>query len=218
MADIRFYFEPTCPVSWRASTWVRRVAAERGQTVDWRFLALRVLNTGINYDQEFAPGVEHVHNAGIRMLRVAVQVRAEKGNDGVDRFYRSAGEYIFETRHPSAGVANAALDARPDHVEMILAAAGLPRFYAEVLNDPSLEDEIIKESVEALELIGLTAAEGRTVGAPVIQPVPHGPAFAGPVLKSRPSDAEAAAIADTLLTLAGFPGYAEFDGAKPEQS
>lgn len=206
-ADIRFYFEPTCPVSWKAASWVRRIAEERGQTIDWRFLALRVLNTGVNYDKEFAPGVEHVHNAGIRMLRVAVHVRAEKGNEGVERFYRSAGEHIFEAQHSSEGVANAALDARPDHVETILAAAGLPKFYAEVLNDPSLETDIIKESVEALGLLGLTAAEGRMVGAPVIQ-VAGGAAIAGPVLTRRPAEADAIVIADEILTSAGFPGYA----------
>ena len=210
MADIRFYFEPTCPISWKASTWVRRVAEERGQEIDWRFLALRVLNTGVNYDKEFAPGVEHVHNAGIRMLRVAVHVRAEKGNEGVDRFYRSAGQHIFETQHASSGVANAALDARPDHVEAMLAGAGLPKFYAELLNDPSLETDIIKESVEALGLLGLTAAEGRTIGAPVIEI--DGAAFAGPVLVRRPPEDEAAAMADRLLGSAGFPGYAEFAG------
>jgi hypothetical protein len=212
-ADIRFYFDPTCPVSWKAGTWVRRVAEQRGLTVEWRFLALRVLNTGVNYDKEFAPGVEHVHNAGIRMLRVAVHVRAEKGNEGVDRFYRSAGRHIFETRHASVGVANAALDARPDHVETILADAGLPRFYAEVLNDPSLEGEIIKESVEALGLLGLTAAEGRTVGAPVIQvDAPLGGAFGGPVLTKRPSEDEVLVITEAVLTRAGFPGYTELDG------
>lgn len=211
-ADIRFFFDPTCPVSWKAATWVRRVAEERGQTIDWRFLALRVLNTGVNYDKEFAPGVEHVHNAGIRMLRVAAHVRAEKGNEGVERFYRSAGEHIFEAQHAGVGVANAALDARPDHVETILAAAGLPRFYAEVLNDPSLETEIIKESVEALGLLGLTAAEGRAIGAPVIHVKSSGSAVGGPVLPSRPSEADAVAMADDVLMRAGFPGYAALNG------
>ncbi len=184
-SDIRFYFDPTCPVSWKASTWVRQVAEEQGKTVDWRFMSLRVLNTGINYDQEFAPGVEHVHNAGVRMLRVAEHARTEKGAEAVDRLYKAFGEHIFEAQHASSGDANAALDARPDKIEAMLGAAGLPKFYVEALNDPSLETAIIKETNDAIGLLGLSGVEGRAVGTPVISRRRRGRGRARPARSAR---------------------------------
>ena len=55
-ADIRFYFDPVCPFAWITSKWVRMVAAQRDYAVDWRFISLRMINSGIDYDTHFPVG------------------------------------------------------------------------------------------------------------------------------------------------------------------
>ena len=76
-ADIRFYFDPVCPFAWMTSKWVRMVAAQRDYTVDWRFISLRLINSGIDYDSHFPAGYEEGHTSGLRLLRVAARARAE---------------------------------------------------------------------------------------------------------------------------------------------
>ena len=78
-ADIRFYFDPVCPFAWMTSKWVRMVAVRRDYTVDWRFISLRMINSGIDYDTHFPTGYEEGHTSGLRLLRVAARVRAEHG-------------------------------------------------------------------------------------------------------------------------------------------
>ena len=47
-ADLRFYFDPVCPFAWLTSQWVRTVAAQRAYRVDWRFIALRLVNAHVD--------------------------------------------------------------------------------------------------------------------------------------------------------------------------
>jgi hypothetical protein len=39
------------------SKWVRMVAARRDYAVDWRFISLRMINSGIDYDSHFRGAV-----------------------------------------------------------------------------------------------------------------------------------------------------------------
>ena len=55
-ADIHFYFDPVCPFAWITSQWIRKVAAQRDYTVDWRFISLRLINA-------HAPGPAHAASA-----------------------------------------------------------------------------------------------------------------------------------------------------------
>jgi 2-hydroxychromene-2-carboxylate isomerase len=89
-ADIRFYFDPVCPFAWMTSKWVRMVAAQRDYTVDWRFISLRMINSGIDYDSHFPAGYEEGHTSGLRLLRVAARARAEHGRAAVGPFYRQS--------------------------------------------------------------------------------------------------------------------------------
>ena len=50
--DIHFYFDPVCPFAWMTSKWVRMVAARRDYTVAWRFISLRLINSGVDYDRD----------------------------------------------------------------------------------------------------------------------------------------------------------------------
>jgi hypothetical protein len=85
-ADIRFYFDPVCPFAWMTSKWMRMVAAQRDYAVDWRFISLRMINSGIDYDSHFPAGYEEGHTSGLRLLRVAARARAEHGRAAVGPF------------------------------------------------------------------------------------------------------------------------------------
>jgi hypothetical protein len=61
------------------SKWVRNVAAQRGYTVDWRFISLRIINADVDNDARFPPGQEAMHTAGLRLPRVTARARAEYG-------------------------------------------------------------------------------------------------------------------------------------------
>jgi 2-hydroxychromene-2-carboxylate isomerase len=96
-ADVRFYFDPVCPFAWMTSKWVRMVAAQRDYTVDWRFISLRLINTGIDYDSHFPAGYEEGHTSGLRLLRVAARTRAEHGPAAAGRFYEVVSGEIFDS-------------------------------------------------------------------------------------------------------------------------
>lgn len=204
-ADINFYFDPVCPFAWMTSRWVRQVQAQRDYTVDWRFISLRLVNAEVDYEAHFPEGYEAGHTAGLRLLRVAARARAEHGREAVARLYAAFGARIFDTAADPA-------DDRPDSeqrgtrefVEPILARAGLPGELAAAVDEQGWDEEIRRETDEALSLTG------KDVGTPIIhfQP-PTGVAFFGPVISRLPSDESAVQLWDHVVGLASFPGFAE---------
>jgi hypothetical protein len=199
-ADIHFYFDPVCPFAWMTSKWVRMVQAQRGYTVDWRFISLRMINESVDYGSHFPAGYEAGHTAGLRLLRVAARTRAEHGRDAVGRLYETVGARIFDTA-PGDGPADRGTRA---FAESILADAGLPAGLANALDDASLDAVIRDETDESL------AMTGKDVGTPIIwfQP-PDGVAFFGPVISRLPTEAQAVPLWDNVVGLASFPGFAE---------
>jgi hypothetical protein len=201
-ADIRFYFDPVCPFAWMTSKWVRMVAAQRDYTVDWRFISLRMINSGIDYDSHFPAGYEEGHTSGLRLLRVAARARAEHGRAAVGRFYEAVSGEIFDA--PGAAELKAATRGSRAFAEPLLTRAGLPGDLADALDDTRWDGEIRAEGDEALTLTG------RDVGTPIIQfGPPGGIAFFGPVISRLPAPEDAVRLWDYVIGLAGFPGFAE---------
>jgi hypothetical protein len=201
-ADIRFYFDPVCPFAWMTSKWVRMVAAQREYTVDWRFISLRLINAGIDYDSHFPAGYEEGHASGLRLLRVAARARAEHGRAVVGPFYEAASSEIFD----AAGAAELTAGTRGSRafVEPLLACAGLPSGLADALDDTRWDDQIRAEGEEALALTG------KDVGTPIIHfSPPEGPALFGPVISRLPSPEDAVRLWEHVTALAAFPGFAE---------
>ncbi len=95
--DLDFWFDPVCPFAWMTSKWVRSVARQRDYTVGWRFISLRQLNAGVDYDSHFPPEYEAQHTAGLRLLRVASSIRDRHGDEAVGPFYEALGTAIFDT-------------------------------------------------------------------------------------------------------------------------
>jgi hypothetical protein len=199
--EIRFYFDPVCPFAWITSKWVRMVQAERGYEVDWRFISLRLLNAAVDYDSQFPAGYEDGHTAGLRLLRVAAQVRAAYGADQVARLYEALGARIFDMPTNPGRPAD---HGSRQFVAPVLAELGFDAGLADALEDTTLDIELQDETDQALALTG------KDVGTPIIhfQP-PEGTAFFGPVISRLPSQADAGRLWDHVIGLAGFAGFAE---------
>jgi hypothetical protein len=200
--DIHFYFDPVCPFAWLTSKWVRMVAAQRHYAVDWRFISLRMINSGIDYDSHFPADYEEGHTSGLRLLRVAARARAEHGPAAVGSFYETVSSEIFDA--PGAAGLTAATRGSRAFVEPLLGRAGLPADLADALDDTRWDGEIRAEGDEGLSLTG------RDVGTPIIHfGPPAGAAFFGPVISRLPGPEEAVQLWDHVTALAGFPGFAE---------
>ncbi len=197
--DVRFWFDPVCPFAWMTSKWLRTVQRQRGDTVEWRFISLRLLNAHVDYDSHFPPEYEAGHTAGLRMLRVCAQVRDDHGPDAVARLYPALSSQVFEVG--------------PDHydptdldtlVRVALAEAGLPEDLVSHLDDTDRDGQLQAETDEALALTG------KDVGTPILHvSPPEGAAFFGPVISRLPSDEDALQLWDHVVGLATFPGFAE---------
>ncbi|MGO9355612.1 MAG: hypothetical protein ACLP3C_34085 [Mycobacterium sp.] len=202
-ADLHFYFDPVCPFAWITSKWVRMVAAQRDYRVDWRFISLRILNAGIDYDTHFPAHYEDGHTAGLKLLRVAARIRAEYGRAVIGPLYEAIGRRIFDTGpgdHPIV----AAAPGSPAFLEPILQDMSLPADLSDALEDTAFDTELRAETDEALALTG------RDVGTPILHfRPPGGVAFFGPVISRLPGDEEAGLLWDHVVALASFPGFAE---------
>ncbi len=199
--DLDVYFDPVCPFCWMTSKWVRLVAAQRPMTVHWRFISLRLLNAGVDYDSHFPAGYEAGHTFGLKLLRVAAAVRERHGPAGVAALYEAYGEAIFE-RAPGA---QAELQGDPAaFVGAVLERLGLDPGAVEALDDPARDGVVRAETDRALKVTG------RDVGTPILHfGPPDGPAFFGPVISRLPSAEDALRLWDHVSGLAGFGGFAE---------
>src|SRR3989442_6739939 len=84
---IEFFWDPVCPFGWIPSRWVAKVAAQTGYQVDWRFIALRLLNKQKDYATEFPPEYEHGHTAGLLMFRDPAKVHSSLGCEPMGPLY-----------------------------------------------------------------------------------------------------------------------------------
>ena len=199
--DVEFFWDPVCPFAWITSRWVVKVCAQTGYKVDWRFIALRLLNKHKDYATDFPPNYERGHTAGLRMLRVAAKVRAELGREPMGALYTGYGQANFDQRQGSGMSRRLGTVA---HIAETLQTVGLSPEFAVAADDTSWDTVIEAETELAL------SRTGREVGTPIItfQP-PDGVSFFGPVISRIPSDDEALTLWNAVVTLAKFPSFAE---------
>ena len=184
--DLEFFFDPICPFAWVTSRWVVEVAQQLDVSIEWKFIALAIVNEDTDYSK-FPPAYPSLHGLGRRLLRVAAAARAEGGNDAVAAFYTAAGE-------------------RMHHDGVSVAAAGLDASLAIAADDESW-DVLLREETE-LSL----SRTGRDVGTPILTFAPgtdREASLFGPVISSIPRGAAALELWDAVQTLARTPGFAE---------
>ncbi len=205
MADVEFFFDPVCPWAWITSRWVEEVRRHRPIEVEWRFIALRMLNEHRDYDREFPEGYLDIHTLGLRLLRVAAAVRDAAGAPAVGPYYTEVGGLIHvDRRRPEMGSQEA--------VEAVLERLGLDPGLAAAGWDTSWDEPVRADTECALE------RTGRDVGTPIITwGPPDGPSFFGPVISRVPRGSEALELWDCVKQLASFPGMAELKRAIRER-
>jgi 2-hydroxychromene-2-carboxylate isomerase len=196
-ADLDFFWDPVCPWAWITSRWVHEVIAEKGITVDWRFIALKLVNADKGYAPEARERYEKVHGLGFSLLRVAASVRDADGAARVGDVYTAFGTRIHHDRDaPSL--------RSVDGIAAVLDGIGVDASHAKASESDAFDDAI-REDTE----LALTRA-GRDIGTPVLTfGPPDGYSFFGPVIAKAPKGADAVQLWDTVRTLAAFPGFAE---------
>jgi len=208
--EIDFFFDPVCPFAWMTSRWVDQVAGQRPLDVQWRFIALRMVNAERDYDTEFPPGYDGFHTAGLRLLRVAAAVRHTAGNDAVGALYTAMGAALWD-QPPEPGSLLRSDAGTREQAAAALADAGLDTSLAEAVDDESFDELIGAETQVALR------RAGRDVGTPILTfGPPDGPSFFGPVISRLPSDADALRLWEAVVTLAHFDSFSELKRSRRE--
>ena len=194
---MEFFFDPVCPWAWITSRWVTEVAELRSLDVEWRLIALRIVNEDKDYERDFRPGYAETHGLGLRLLRTAAAIRAAAGPEPVAGWYSAVGARIHvDGDAPS-------LRTR-DGVAAELAALGLPADLADAADDEAWDPPVRADTEAALERVG------KGVGTPIITfGPPDGPSFFGPVISRVPRGDEALALWDAVEAVARVPGFAE---------
>ena len=198
---IEFFWDPVCPFAWLTSRWVAQVAALRDYRVDWRFISLRLINGHKDYATDFPEGYDFIHTAGLRMLRVAAAVHPAQGREAMAQLVADYGH--TDEDQPKGSLIRTRLST-PEHLTEVLSAAGMDPSFAAAADDDRWDELIGAEGEMAL------SRTGRDVGTPIITfGVPEGLSFFGPVISRLPEAEESLRLWDAVVTLAGFPGFAE---------
>lgn len=203
MADVEFFFDPVCPWAWLTSRWVREVAEQRDLSVEWRFIALRILNQDKNYETDFAPRYVASHGTGLKMLRVLEAVRREEGESPIGDWYTQFAGDIHVT-----GRRDEIFDAWESGFPEYLRSVGMDEKYISSANDPSLD-----EALETSTKLGLSRV-GDGVGTPIVTfNAVESTSFFGPVISRVPRGDEALELWDAVWKLSTFAGFAELKRA-----
>ena len=182
-------------------------AGREALRVGWRFISLEILNE----DNERSPEYQAIHQAGLRALRVADQVRLDHGNDAVAAYYTALGTRIHVDRRREELVADTAA-----LVAEALRRPGCPAALASTSTTTRHDAYLRSETELAL------SRTGPNVGTPILTFAPgqgeREGSFFGPVISKAPRGAEAVKLWDAIETIA-TSGVAELKRslrAKPD--
>jgi hypothetical protein len=165
--------------------------------VDWRFIALRIVNEERDYEKDFRPGYERGHTRGLELLRVAAAVRESVGAEAVLPLYTEMGRVIHIERSPTA------FDEQSGF-ESILAALSYPTGLAQAATTTDYDEVVRRETKQALDRCG------GNIGTPVLTfGPPDGPSFFGPVINRAPKGKEAVKLWEAVVALGSNPNFSE---------
>jgi hypothetical protein len=190
---VTFWFDPTCPFTWRTSRWIREVAPRKGASVDWRIMSLGLLNEGKEVPEEYLPYFAFGRSA----QRLLVAAGQAYGAEGIDKLYTAIGTRLHD-RGETLG-------------EELLVAA---------LADTDLPAELIARSADAS--LDATIAESHKLGqervgdesGSPITAIGDGPGYFGPVVVPIPESDAGDRLFDALALLATVPEFSEVKRAR----
>lgn len=187
-ADITFWFDPSCPFTWRTSRWLLGVAQRRGLRIHWRLMSLAI----VNEDKAVPKQYQEPMAQGVRAGRLLHAVGDQRGQDALARLYTEIGERVHWPVRPidSTVLAEA------------LEAAGLDAQLLDAADDTSLDAQV-RASHDAGQ-----ARVGTESGSPIVA-LGNGPGFFGPVLVPVPEGERADRLYEALRLLSSVPEFSE---------
>ena len=191
--NIDFWFDPTCPFTWRTSRWVADVADRRGATVSWRLMSLAILNEGKEIPEQWRDRVAQGKVVG----QVFQAVAQTQGEAAAARLLTEFGTRL----HDQGG------ELGPDLVRESLAAAGLPVELASAADDGGYLDGLAASHAAGQERVGQES------GSPITA-IGDGPGFFGPVVVPVPGGDDAVRLFDAIALLSQVPAFSELKRAR----
>jgi 2-hydroxychromene-2-carboxylate isomerase len=190
---VTFWFDPSCPFTWRTGRWLRSVAETRGEQVRWRLMSLARLNA----DKEMSAE----HRQWLRQSRLASRVlaatEAEHGSAGLDAVYTALGKRVHEQGQ----------DLSRSTVEAALGEAGLPGALLAAYEDEQHDAAVLASHDESQQRVGDDA------GSPVVA-LGDGPGFFGPIVTDVPTAEAADRLFDAVRLLSSVVEFSELKRAR----
>jgi 2-hydroxychromene-2-carboxylate isomerase len=190
---VTFWFDPSCPFTWRTGRWLRDAAAAHGERVDWRLMSLSVLNS----DKDVPDQYREPMRQSMLASRVLAETGLRHGNEALDALYTAIGERLHEQ--------GATLNR--DMVAAAVADAGLPADLLDAYEDEQ-RDETVRESHDEGQ-----RRVGQEAGSPVVA-FDDGPGYFGPIVTETPDGADSDRLYEAMKLLSAVPQFAELKRAR----
>ena len=192
-AAIEFWFDPTCPFTWRTSRWARDVERAGEATIEWKVMSLGILNEGREMPERYREGMVR----GARFLRALVAAGDLGGSDAIGRLYDALGAHLHEEREELAD--DVLLRSAED--------AGLDGSVVDAADDESRDAAVRASHEEGQRRVGTES------GSPITA-YDGGTAFFGPVVVPVPTGDEARTLLTAMTALAAVPSFSEVKRAR----
>ncbi len=185
---VEFWFDPTCPFTWRTSRWARDLEQAGLATVEWKVMSLGVLNEGREIPEQYREGMAR----GARFLRALTAAAEQGGSDAVGRLYDALGTRLHE------GDEGLADDVLVRSVEEL----GLPGSVADAADDEGRDAAVRASHDEGQRRVGTES------GSPITA-YDGGPAFFGPVVVPAPTGDDAETLLAAMASLSKVSAFSE---------
>lgn len=191
--DVTFWFDPSCPFTWRTSRWLIAVTEARGLTIDWRLMSLAILNE----DKPISGPARARQEGGRRLARLLVAVDEKYDTEVMERLYAELGRRIHGEHRE--------IDDRV--ILESLEDAGLPDHLLSQADDAQMDEYLVESHYEGQDRIGTEA------GSPILA-IGDGPGFFGPVVVPVPEGEAAEKLFDAVRLLSAVPEFSELKTAR----
>ena len=191
--DVTFWFDPSCPFTWRTSRWLLAVTEARGLSIDWRLMSLAILNE----DKPVADWLRARQGGGRRLGRLLVAVDEKYDTEAMERLYTEIGVRIHDARREIED--RVLLEALED--------AGLPDTMLSATEDAQMDEYLVESHYEGQDRVGTES------GSPILA-IGEGPGFFGPVVVPVPEGESAEKLFDAVRLLSAVPEFSELKTAR----
>jgi len=194
VTTVDFHFDVMCPYAYQTSKWIRRVRAQNGMTINWRFFSLEEVNRREGKKHPW----EREWSYGWSLLRIAALL-ARTDPDAVDHWYQAAGSALHEEGRKAHD---------PETAAALLVEIDLdPGLVRQAIDDPSTHDDVRADHQKVVDAGGY--------GVPTLFFPEHGDhCLFGPVLINPPEGESAMRLWDAVRAWLEFPDLYELQQPK----